>query len=245
MKRIVSITVFLAVNLAAGTIADYRMDECSWNGTAGEVKDQTGSYDAKVDIANTTTTTALQRVINRSGAFNQGNDNSAVALPPALLNGRNTFTFTAWVYPTQNLSSKNTFLSAENGDGDYDMLLFRIDGSNVNLKYAANGTQNNFTLTSADIPANQWSFIALSKSDTQACVAINDSKFECISIDSAATPLDLSDPQATLLLAQDSTTPGSYYINSAFPGYMDEVKFFDTNLSRALQGPAVRAARRS
>jgi len=230
------ICFFPLVTLAAVPIADYRMDECSWNGTAEEVSDQSGNYNAKVDKANTATTVD-EHILNRSGAFNQGStDDSAIAIPPSVLDGRTDFTFTVWLYPTSDIQSKQTFLSAENGDNtDEDDLLFRIryNNNHINLKYDGNGNNSNgdqidFAQTADDIPANQWTFLALSKSGDTACVTVNETR-DCQTVPEGMDPLSIK----YLILAQDSAGGASqeYYSGSAFPGYMDEVKFYDTNLS--------------
>ena len=240
MKKILLLLLLFAeVLFSAVPIADYHMDECQWDGTAGEVLDQSGNYNAKVDIAGTTTTVFMGR-INRAGAFNQnGVTNSAIALPPAVLNGKSDFTFTVWLYPTTALQSKQTFLSAENGPNtDEDDLLFRIkyNSNNLNLKYDGNGNNSNsnqidFALTANDIPAGTWTFLALTKTGNTACVAINDTGYDCQTVPEGTDPLSIQ----YLLLAQDSAggSTQSYYANSAFPGRMDEVKFYDTALSQS------------
>ena len=214
------------------SIAEYRMDECYWDGTVDEVKDSSKNhYDAKVDLANTATSTETEKVINRAGSFNNGNEKSAISLNTDILNGKSNFTFTTWLYPTKDLETKNTFLSAEHTSGDDDDLLFRINGDNINFKYAANGKQNNFSLNKSEILKDAWTFIALAKNDNNVCVAINDSEFECITIDDGTKTLNLSDSNASLILAQDRAK-GDYYVDSAFVGYMDEVKFFDSQLTK-------------
>lgn len=240
MKKIILLSLLFAkMLLGAVPIAEYYMDECDWNGTAGEVVDESGNYNAKVDIPGTTTTVFMGQ-INRSGAFNQnGVTDSAISLPPAILNGKTDFTFTVWLYLTTALQRRQTFLSAENGPNtDEDDLLFRItyNANNLNLKYDGNGNnsnsnQINFSLTANDIPVNTWTFLALTKTGNTACVAINDTGYDCQTVPEGTDPLSIQ----YLLLGQDSAggATQSYYANSAFPGRMDEVKFYDTALSQS------------
>ncbi len=58
LKRIVFFLLpfIMAVNLSATITAEYHMDEASWNGTAGEVLDSTGSNNGTAQNGATTTT---------------------------------------------------------------------------------------------------------------------------------------------------------------------------------------------
>ena len=235
MKKLLLIITFLfSLNLSAAIIADYRMDECSWNGTAGEVKDQTGNYDAQIDVQNTATTTG-ESVINRAGAFNQAsNTQSAVRVPLNVLNNSATnFTFTAWVRPTSALGDWDAFLSGEEVSGnDDDTLLFGTgggfsDGTTMSgrIQLSINGEHIDFMDVSS-VVQGQWNFVAIAKHGNSVCMAINDpsiaSNYVCKSYSS-----NILNSLAALNLAFDSG-----YSTGEFHGYMDESKFFDTQLSQ-------------
>ena len=219
--------------IEAAIISDYRMDECKWNGSAEEVVDQTGSYNAKVDIAGSTDTVKTGR-INRAGVFNEnGVINSAVAIPETVLNGRSEFTFTTWVYITDSdVNSKNTFLSAERSDtSDSDEILFRVYKGKIKLVY--NGHQYTFdNLNSSLLFSGQWTFIGLTLGNTgngnEACVFLNDGdinnqKYQCAPL-TGNTTLNIKH----LVLAQDraGNKTDNYYPEGDLVGKMDEVKFF-------------------
>ena len=211
-------------SLNAALIAEYRMDECNWDGTVGEVIDEKQNYHASISgNANTT----FVGNINRSGVFNVDGDAGgadAVDIPVAVLDGKSDFSFTAWVMPTQALESWDAFLSGEDTVGqDNDELLFSTNnGSQISL--SVHGNYNSFFNTSL-LTVNQWNFIAISKEGTEICMAINDpnTNYQCQTIaDGSALSI------AELELAHDSA-----YGTGAFRGLMDEAKFYDAKVDQA------------
>lgn len=214
-------------SLGGQLIAEYRMDECSWDGTTGEVIDEKQVYHANISGESNTTFVGK---INRSGVFNVDGDASgadAVDVPVAVLDGKSDFSFTAWVMPTQALGAWDAFLSAEDTVGqDNDELLFSTnnDGSQISLRVHGGGNQVNFFNTSL-LTVNQWNFIAISKEGAELCMAINDpdTNYQCQTIaDGSALSV------AELELAHDSA-----FGSGAFRGLMDEAKFVDGKVDQA------------
>ena len=223
-------------------IAEYHMDECLWNGTPEEIKDSVGSFDAKVDIVDTTNTTA-NGYINRAGEFKKVNDDNivAVAVPPAVLNGKNTFTFTTWLYLKDPVTDgrRNTFLSAEKTDDkDEDDILFRMWKGDILLRYQGGPYEDFTTLDSTKLFGGKWVFLALTVENRDAlvynnfCVMINggvdETEYQC-KLGNKGT-LDI----AHLVLAQDRAghKATNYFPDSQLNGNMDEVKFYDTYLTQ-------------
>ena len=238
MKKsiIILIFLFLPFLLNAAKIADYHMDECSWNGTTDEVVDSSGNGNpAKVDIAGMTTTTPDGQ-INRAGRFNEdGIVNSAIALPFGWLDNKKVFTFTSWINLTGSSTGKDTFLSAEDkARDDKDEILFRVNNDVIRLVHR--GDVYDFTDLDASKLFGQWIFIALTvdgssnnRDDRQACVQINggvdNTEYQCVNrISSRSLNVGF------LVLAQDRAgdQADNYFPGGELNGMMDEVKFYDT-----------------
>jgi len=238
MKILISFLLCLPLYVNAAKIADYHMDECSWNGAPDEVVDSTANANhAKVDITGTTTT-APDGQINRAGRFNEdGVVNSAVALPASILDGKNEFTFTTWLNLSGQTGDKNTFLSAEKNDGsDSDEILFRVSGGTITMVY--NGSSKSFTNLDASVLFNQWSFLALSVKNktlgSEFCVTINSgqasTEYQCQSITAFSSALNIEH----LVLAQDRAggEANNFFPGGDLNGMMDEVKFYDSVVSQ-------------
>lgn len=178
-------------------LADWRMDEASWNGTAGEVKDATGNgFNGRARIASGSTVVA--NTLSASPAFTSGarstcnygdfdrpsgptRTNSYVELTgiPAL---PTSFTFAAWIRSTNPSQSGQRILvrdDAQNGWGfslgDPGQAKIRFFNRNIQLSGAVSGDGSNggcgvFCLdTAAVITANNWFFVAVTI-DTSAKV---------------------------------------------------------------------------
>lgn len=145
----------------------WRMDEASWNGTAGEVKDYSGNGGDGVRCGNATTTTSGK--FNNAGTFDgtgdcvQVTDNDALDITTAV-------TMSAWIYSTDQLNNyghivvKNSDSTWTGAFGYYRLII----GSNEGIRVEVGNNGDGFTgsvdeevLESAtSISTNSWNHVA-------------------------------------------------------------------------------------
>ncbi|MGZ5224291.1 MAG: DUF6701 domain-containing protein [Burkholderiales bacterium] len=146
-------------------LAEYRMDEASWNGSAGEVVDSAGSFPGRaMNSASTTNAspalagnpgTCSYGVFDNGGSITQG----YVELP-GFPNLNTDFTITAWIRTTNNtVAGQRIVIDDENGTGGYGLSL--ADGGTGALRFYARGS----SVVTLDTPLNTianntWYFIA-------------------------------------------------------------------------------------
>lgn len=81
--------------ILANATSEWQMDQASWNGTAGEVVDISGNGNNGTALNGLTTDTGY---LCNGGNFDGSNDYIEIPHNPSL-NGTNTLTYMAWIYP--------------------------------------------------------------------------------------------------------------------------------------------------
>lgn len=154
----------------ATLIAHYRMEETSWNGTAGEVADSTGNYPgtaASLSATKPTTASASPAIpgssgTGRYGVFNRSNKDY-VALPASFPNlgaDGSAFTIKAWIRTTDNTQTgQRIFIDDEHNTTGYGFSLG--DGGTGKLRLYTRGTPSALILDTGNVIAsNTWYFVA-------------------------------------------------------------------------------------
>lgn len=142
-------------------IADYRMDESSWSATAGEVIDETGSFNAQ-SVNGALTADALRAIPGDPGTCSYGSFDGVddyIVLPGSFENLNESFTITAWINPDNVNSGSRIFTDDENNDQEgYGFSLG--DAGNGELRFYSRGVEPIFVDTAASIVPDTWTFVA-------------------------------------------------------------------------------------
>jgi MSHA biogenesis protein MshQ len=149
---------------ATPALAEYRMDEAGWNGTAGEVVDTSGSYPGTaINSANTTDGsraipgnpgTCRYGVFDNGGTITQG----YVALP-GFPNLNTDFTITGWIRSTDiTVGAQRILIDDETNTGGYGLSLG--EGGTGILRFYARGSSVVVLDTPNVITNNTWYFVA-------------------------------------------------------------------------------------
>jgi hypothetical protein len=229
VRIIISIILFIGNFVCAAPIAEYRMDECYWNGSTGEISDNSGnSYNGTAVDATTLSSDAM---INNSG--NLRGVTNMVEIDKNVLDGLNDFTVMAWFKAP--VDGYQTILSASDTAGTLpyanEALLWFQDATTVEVWIKGERSSG---MTVPDISSG-WHQIVWTRSGLDNCVYIDPSS-------ASATPVctTLSDAaNGALSVAQDGLKLGvdQDSINGDFDQYLDglldEVKIFNTVLSTA------------
>lgn len=149
---------------ATPALAEYRMDDAGWSGTAGEVVDTAGSYPGTaVNSANTTDGsraipgnpgTCRYGVFDNGGSITQG----YVALP-GFPNLNTDFTITGWIRSTDiTVGAQRILIDDETNTGGYGLSLG--EGGTGILRFYSRGSSVIVLDTSPIIANNTWYFVA-------------------------------------------------------------------------------------
>ena len=221
--------VAISVVNAYAPLADWRMDEASWNGTAGEVRDSTGNgYNGRAAIAAGSTavasTLSTAPVAYSSGgrstcgygdfdrASGPTRTNTYVeltgipTLPPPGISG---FTFAAWIRTTNASQSGQRILVRDDADNGWGFSLgdpgngrIRLFNRNMSATGTVTGTG------SIGCGVNSGTFCL----DTSAVITNNNWFFVAVSVDTAAKSVAhyVFNTGGTLLSTTSATYSGTW-----------------------------------
>ena len=146
----------------AQLIAQFSMDELSWEGMSGVVIDELGSYNA--NAINGPVTSDVNRAISDNpgtcgyGVFDGVND--YVELPSSFENLQDSFTITAWINPSNLDSGSRIFADDENNQGGYALSLGDQRNGNGHLRfYSRRVSPVSLDTSAGEIPTDTWSFV--------------------------------------------------------------------------------------
>ena len=144
----------------AQLIANFQMDESSWNGTNAEVADQTGSYNA-VAVNGAFTGSSAPAITGDPGTCGYGNfdgSNDYIELPNAFENLQDSFSVTAWINPSNVDSGSRIFIDDENNS--HRGFGFSLgDPGNGRLRFYSRGVSPISVDTVQSIAPNTWTFV--------------------------------------------------------------------------------------
>ena len=233
-KIILSVSILSTAGGAPFTVnmsAQWHMDECSWDGTSGEVID---SGDNGLDgTAKNGADTIGSGKICRAGYFDGSNDylDMGDILDDVFGTGSNSFSVAAWINPSAlsssqtNHSTQNCF-AAKASDSYNDNFEIGVNtNGTVHVyidtlgkdKYADLGTAGSITI-------GVWNFVVMSYDNGSVAVTINDKKYQDTSTWSGGGNLDSA---AGSLF----TIGSSQHTDNYFKGKIDEVMVFSKALT--------------
>ena len=211
--------------------AEWLLDECSWNGTSGEVKDS--GDDALDGTAQNGADTIGSGEICGAGFFDGTDDyvDMGDILNDVLGTTSNTFSVTAWIRPLSfnsaqtNHNTQNCFV-AKASDPDNDNLEIGVNtNGTVHVYLDTVGQDDHANLGGAgSIALNTWSFVAVTYDSSVVAVTINGTRYEDTTTWSGGGTLD----DAT---GSEFTIGSSQHIDNYFHGKIDELRVFSRALS--------------
>ena len=208
---------FCSAELPILPIANYRFDESSWSGVAGEVIDETGNFPGQAMGGLSTENTTSARTGNpgtcRYGSFDGANDYIEVADDPAL-DLLTELTITAWIRPDSIPSSGLKTIVSK--DENYE---FHLNSSGEIFWW---WQTHSFATTGAGITPGNWYHIAITYKSGQQSIYVNGVEKGSRNY-TGNLPLN-NDP---LQIGQDLN-----FTSRSFHGSIDEVRIYTNALNK-------------
>ncbi len=213
-------------------IAYYANDEASWNGTGGEVIDQSvNAYHAQsvngAFTANTDPALTGDPGTCRYGNFDGNND--YLALPAAYPNLQGSFTITAWINTNnKNASGQRVLADDENNTGGYALSLG--DPGSGRLRFFSRAVSPVSLDTGVRIQNNQWYFVsAVHNADTKTREIYVDGVLAA----SGTYTGNWGTDSGIASIGGETNNAGENNSNFRFDGEIDEVRVYSQALTAA------------
>jgi MSHA biogenesis protein MshQ len=149
-----------------GLVAWWKMDEASWNGTAGEVVDSVAGSNNGVSVSGVTTTNGL---INRcayfngsSGYLNNGNNASIILT--------NNITISFWVKP---ISLKSCVFLSHGNYNNSGWYIYSAGDSKFSIWPTFTSGVFSFESTENSLQVNKWTFVAITFNDGESIIYVD------------------------------------------------------------------------
>lgn len=216
---------------AANLVAEYRFDEASWDGTAGEVVDSAANALNGVAVNGPSTeNTTPDPAINtnpgtcRYGDFSSSDQHVAVS-DNNLLDFTDGLTITAWIYTTSG--AQQTIVSKASASGfDFNYKLQLGAAGTLLFQFYAGGALR-FVQTNLPsvVSQNTWTHVAVTFTDGEQKFYINGA--EATGSGTQTGSLQTNDGQLTIGTDLLFTTP-----QFDFQGMIDELRLYDGALGQ-------------
>lgn len=217
-------------------VAEWRLDEASWDGSAGEVIDESGNglHGRAVNLGSLPTTQSINAALTGNpgtcgtGEFNQSNgyvlidDNASLDLAE--------FTVTAWVNASARPSSGLSTIVSKDENFEFHLNSAR----RINWWWQTSNGSRSIT-SSARLSLNTWHHIAIAFRNGSQVLYIDG--VSSASSNSTRTPLQNNDG---VIIGTDHN--GGQISSRRFNGLIDEVRIYDGALTQS-DVNAVRAER--
>ena len=221
---IISFLLLSFIKLCGATpMTDWHFDECSWNGTSGEVEDSSGNgYNGTAENGAVTDAGKLCK----GGSFDGSNDEIDVNDGGDLGFTNNSLTITAWIRTTEQ---RGTIVSKVNQHSPWNGYVFAVGKYAGNDKlgfWIGNGasTQKWYLSNGSNVNDGNWHFVAVSLNGSVL-------KFYVDGVLDDTKTISGGNLQASTNHFKIGHNPGGGTPN--FKGNIDEVKVFDQALSEA------------
>lgn len=223
------------VALQPNVIANYRMDEASWTGAAGQVTDSSGRSHHATAVNGATTGGTTPALPGSPGTCNYGmfdGSNDYVAVPASFPNLTTDFTITAWIRTTNNAKSgQRIFIDDQNNSGGYGFSLG--DGGTGRVRFYTRSVSQVILDTPNVIQNNTWYFVAAVADITNRVKRIyvyNQAGAQLAAVSQNFTGTWGTDPGAASIGGENNAS-GESGSSFKFSGNLDEVSVFSGALS--------------
>ena len=221
-------------------LAEYRMDEVSWAGVAGEVVDSAGSYPGTA-VNSASTVQASPAITGSPGTCGYGVFDNGGAITqgyvqlPGFPNLTTDFTITAWIRTTNNtVGAQRVLVDDESNSGGYGLSLG--EGGTGVLRFYSRGSSVVVLDTPNVIANNTWYFVAGVADITNGIRRIY--VFNAAGTLVAGTPVSVASTgwgtdAGMASIGAETNSSGEPPASNHFKGNIDELRVYSKVLSQA------------
>ncbi len=218
------------VPIPESVVSQWKMDECEWDGTTGEVEDAQGSTDGTAK--NGANTVGFGKIC-RGGLFDGQNDfvDMGDAFNDVFGTSSSSFTVVAWINPhalsskKSNHNIRNIFMAKASDKNNDNFELGVNTNGKLQLYIDTKNRNKSADLGAAgSIEVGKWTFIAVSYDSGTVTATINDTK--TVNSSTWSNGGNLDDATGSLFTLGSTQNRDTY-----FNGRLDEVFVFSEALS--------------
>ena len=201
-------------------LAEFRLDEMSWNGTIGEVVDSVGSYSGTAFGAD-----PVAGKICRAADLSTSGTADYLSLNGSVFSNQGDFTISSWVKTPK--TTNQSLISGANSSSMNELIFWLTSSTNFQ-PHLNNSQVGNMSISNyAD---DSWHHLVWVRSGTQNCLYIDKVLQGCLTMSSA----NINIATNGLIVGQEQDSLGGGFVSSqAWEGLVDELVFFDEALSTA------------
>jgi len=216
-----TLNITFASTLPLQPRADWRLDECSWDGSPSQVLDSSGNnYDGTSTV---TTNTSTDSTLCRSGDFTANGTSDYVVLDRNALNGLDDFSMSVWL-KTANAGNQAVVSGARTFEDNEALFWFT---SSTRFRPYVKGRSVNIDIT--NIADNIWHHFVWTRSGLESCAYLDGVLQGCRNISNSSGPVQIDSGGLILAQEQDSVA-GSFDSSQDFEGFIDELKIYGQKL---------------
>jgi MSHA biogenesis protein MshQ len=205
-------------------ILDYRFDACSYDGIAGDVIDQTGSFNGGSNGVSASTNNTR---ISHSLDLSTDNISDWVDVPSSVVNGLNNFSVAVWFKTSVEKEQQKIFHALGNNPNDDELEISLYNSDYVYIKVR---NKSQYLKSTIEFTDARWHHLVLTRVDENVCLFIDGAAQRC---DSGVSGGELSvvNNDAVVMGQEQDEFGGGFSVEQNFVGYLDEFKIFDVKLS--------------
>ncbi|WP_165840062.1 LamG domain-containing protein [Motiliproteus coralliicola] len=199
-------------------LAEWRLDETSWNGTSDEVVDSEGSNHGVANSADT-----ASGLLCNAADLSAAGTSDYISLGSGALNGATDFTISAWI-KTSNSGSQALISGANSSQANELIMWFP---SATSFEPWLKGVDPS-SISIGNIADNQWHHLVWTRSGSQNCIYRDASLQGCTSGSTSALNID----SGGLILGQEQdSVGGGFDLGQDWRGLVDELLIFNEAVS--------------
>ena len=219
-----------------GLVGEWHMDECSWDGSSGEILDTSGTG-AHGESHNMGAADGPERSVGHvcyGAALNlNGATNQYVTLGNQAFNNLGDFSLSLW-FRIEALSSSITTLFSGARAGSYNNMLLYLNSSGTSFSTWVNNVQTGTFSIGSNVADGLWHHVVWTRqvSDGSEIIYLDGSPLTD-SRSAANTSNVTLDAGGVILGQEQDSLGGGFDPNQVFHGWIDEVMIYNRILSQA------------
>ncbi len=219
----------------AGMVGEWHMDECTWDGTSGELTDtsDTGAHGESHNVdAGDTVDRSVGKVCYVAALNLDGRTDQYVTLGHEAFNNLGDFSLSLW-FRVESLSSSITTIFSGARSGAYNSMLIYLNSSGTSLYTWVNDSQTGVFNIGASVADGLWHHLVWTRraSDGAEIVYLDGTALSDTNgtVNTATVTLD---PGGAILGQEQDALGGGFDVNQVFHGWIDEVMIYNRLLSQ-------------